>query len=64
MEHFDGVNNQERYNNDLLNEIRKTNQLLEKLISHKETKPESKPRSDQRATSRQQQVRSNSRNTK
>lgn len=33
MEHFEGVNNQERYNNDLLNEIRKTNQLLERLIS-------------------------------
>lgn len=32
MNHFEGVNNQERYNNDLLNEIRKTNQLLERLI--------------------------------
>ena len=61
---FDCEDNLERYNNDLLNEMRKTNQLLEKLISHKEAKPESKPRSDQRATSRQQQARYNSRNAK
>lgn len=32
MDHFKGVNETERYNNDLLNEIRKTNQLLERLI--------------------------------
>lgn len=65
MDHYKGINENERYNNDLLNEIRKTNQLLERLISNKsEPKKETKPRSDKRATSRQQQVRSISRNAK
>lgn len=65
MEHFKGVNETERYNNDLLNEIRKTNQLLERLISPiKPVEKKPKPRSDKRATSGQQQVRSGSRNTK
>ena len=31
IDHFKGVNETERYNNDLLNEVRKTNQLLEQL---------------------------------
>lgn len=33
MEHFKGISENERYNNDVLNEMRKTNQLLERLIS-------------------------------
>ncbi len=33
MNHFEGINNTERFNNDLIHEIRKTNQLLEQLIS-------------------------------
>lgn len=32
MDHYKGISENERYNNDLLNEIRKTNQLLERLI--------------------------------
>lgn len=31
MDHFAGRNENERYNNDLLNEIRRTNVLLEQL---------------------------------
>lgn len=31
-QHFMGVNETERFNNDLLNETRKTNELLEQLV--------------------------------
>lgn len=31
MNHYEGVNKNERYNNDLLNELRKINQNLEQL---------------------------------
>lgn len=31
MDHFKGINDQERFNNDLLNESRKQTQLLEQI---------------------------------
>lgn len=35
MDHFKGINETERYNNDLLNEIRKLNLNFEKVLSNK-----------------------------
>lgn len=32
MNHFQGINESERYNNDLLDEIRRSNLLLEQLV--------------------------------
>ena len=47
MDHYSGVNETERYNNDLLNETRKTNQLqeetnvlLRQLISKIDVRPQ------------------------
>lgn len=37
MDHFKGISETERYNNDLLNEIRKLNLNLEKVLSNKPT---------------------------
>lgn len=40
MEHFKGINDQERFNNDLLNEARKQTKLLEQiaqLLKHVKT---------------------------
>lgn len=31
MDHFKGINDTERYNNDVLRELRRTNELLEQL---------------------------------
>lgn len=38
MDHFKGTNETERFNNELLNEIRKTNQLLEQILNKDKTK--------------------------
>ena len=37
MDHFQGVNNQERFNNDMLNELRQIRQLLERNAQAFET---------------------------
>jgi len=42
MDHFQGVNAQERFNNDLLNELREIRRLLERNAQAVE-QPESKP---------------------
>lgn len=34
MDHFGGITPQERFNNDLLNELRKINKKMETLIGH------------------------------
>jgi hypothetical protein len=38
MDHFKGTNETERYNNDLLNETRRTNELLEQIAQLLKTK--------------------------
>lgn len=47
MDYFKGINETERYNNELLNEIRKTNLLLEQIAQllqpNIEIKPEKRP---------------------
>lgn len=47
MDHFKGINEQERFNNDLLNETRKQTELLEQiaqLLKTKETSQSRNPR--------------------
>jgi hypothetical protein len=42
MNHFTGVNPKERYDNDLLNELRTMNKLLTELLGHHVQMPETK----------------------
>lgn len=42
MNHFTGVNPKERYDNDLLNELRTTNTLLAEILRHHVQMPETK----------------------
>jgi hypothetical protein len=61
MDHFKGINETERYNNDLLNETRRTNVLLEQiaqLLQQKEVKGDK-----HETTNRPQSTRVHKRNT-
>jgi hypothetical protein len=42
VDHFTGVNPKERYDNDLLNELRTMNKLLTELLRHHVQMPENK----------------------
>lgn len=48
MDHFKGINDQERYNNDLLNEMRKQTALLEQIAQLLQPKSEPTKRTYQR----------------
>lgn len=50
MNHFQGINPDERWRNDLLNELRKLNERLAMQEAEKSEKPPRKPRVTQKGT--------------
>jgi hypothetical protein len=52
VDHFQGITPQERYNNDILNELRKLNENMEKLIGRNAQASETKPKQTVRGANR------------